>query len=184
MLTRLLLGLVKGIVIGALGGFALGQLGMAVPGALGAYLAAVVVGVLVAAIAGKPLWRKDALVEVGTKAITAALLAPALMFVARRWLTMGVPFDPALLGAAAPRATALGALAVTALAMVGGVLGGFFELDNSERPKPDKSGAARDGAGGAGAGSAARIAGSQSDGAAADSEVEQADAAAPRKQKR
>ncbi|MBI4702310.1 MAG: hypothetical protein HY744_14395 [Deltaproteobacteria bacterium] len=151
MVLRLLVGLIKGLVIGALLGGALAWLGFALPGVLVAYASAAVAGALVACLAGKPIWAKDARIEVGAKVVAGLLLGPALMFAARRWLTTELPLSdvpfalPAWLAGGAAKAQ-LGALAVTSVAMVAAVLAGFFEADNQSTPKP-KLEAARPGGG-------------------------------------
>lgn len=141
MLGRLLVGIIKGIVLGGLLGFGLVQLGMAAPGAIIAYLAAAATGILIGLIAGKPIWAKDAKIEAGMKAGVGALLGLGLMFAARRWLVFPVP---ALLldatkvvvpaGEAAP---SIGGFAMTSLAAIAAVLGGFYEVDNT--PEGDKA---------------------------------------------
>jgi len=134
VLARLLMGLVKGLVLGALVGYGLAAAGMGAPGAFIAYPVAVVVGVLMALVAGKPIWAKDARIEAGTKAVAAAILAPGLMWLARRFLTMGLPLDvgalPGLESLAGAQLT-IGTFAVTSVAMVAAVLAGFFDADNS-----------------------------------------------------
>jgi hypothetical protein len=129
MLSRLLIGLLKGIVVGGLLGFALAKLGFAVPGALVAYLGVAVVGMVVACVAGKPIWARGSRIEVGMKAAAGGLLAPALLYAVRRWITPGLPLDPASLGLDAAGAT-LGTFAVSSYAMVAAVLAGFFDADN------------------------------------------------------
>ncbi|NUP11284.1 MAG: hypothetical protein HOW73_35000 [Polyangiaceae bacterium] len=160
MLVRLLLGLVKGLVIGGLIGFALAKLGFAAPGALVAYLSAALVGALVGLVAGKPIWAADGKIEAGLKAGFGAVLALGLMWLTRRFLTFGLPFDLGALAEAnrslhetADRGT-IGGLAVTSLALVAAVLGGFYDADNT----PD-SGAKSDASKGqtAGASPKARI---------------------------
>lgn len=137
MLGRLLIGIMKGLIVGGLVGFGLAKLGFAAPGALIAYLAAGVTGVLIGLIAGKPIWAKDAKIEAGMKAFVGALLGCGLMYVARRWLTMPVPVPLGELGGANPSlaevtgsAGTLGGLAITSLAAIAAVLGGFYEADN------------------------------------------------------
>jgi hypothetical protein len=144
MLRRLIIGIIKGIVVGGLLGFGLAKLGFVAPGAAMAYLGAAVAGVLVGLIAGKPIWAKDAKVEAGMKAFIGAALAAGLMFAARKWLTFSLPvaLGPlstanASLGETAAVGT-LGGLAVTSMALVAAVLGGFYEADNT----PDEPGAA------------------------------------------
>ncbi len=128
MLGRLLIGIVKGILLGALLGLGLVKLGMAMPFAIVAYLAAAVTGVLIGLIAGKPIWAKDAKIEAGTKAFVGALLSLGLMAAARQWL-MGIEI-PFALGSLAPEHATLGGFAMTSLAAIAGLLGGFYEADN------------------------------------------------------
>lgn len=137
MLGRLLIGLVKGLLVGALVGFGLAKLGFAAPIAVVAYLGAAVAGVLTGLVAGKPIWAKDAKIEAGMKAFVGALLAAGLMYAARRFLTMPLPIAlgelggaNASLGEAAGSAGTIGGLAMTSLASVAGLLGGFYEVDN------------------------------------------------------
>jgi hypothetical protein len=147
MIGRLILGVLKGLVLGALVGFGLAAAGMAVPGALVAYPAALAVGVLMALVAGKPIWAKDARVEVMMKAGAGALLGPGFMWLARRFLTMGLPLDVSTLpglGSAAGQAITLGTFAVTSLALVAAILGGFYDADHEPQAAPagDKKDAA------------------------------------------
>jgi hypothetical protein len=137
MLVRLLIGIVKGLIVGGLVGFGIAKLGFAAPGALVAYLIAGCVGVLIGLIAGKPIWAKDAKIEAGMKAFVGALFGAGLMYVARRWLTMGVPVPLGELGAPnlslgelPGTAGTIGGLAITSLAAIAAVLGGFYEADN------------------------------------------------------
>jgi hypothetical protein len=126
MLGRLLIGIVKGLVVGGLLGFGLVKLGVALPGAVIAYLAAAFTGVIIGLIAGKPIWAKDAKIEAGAKAVVGALLGVGLMAVERTWLQ--VPLPP--LGALAPEGATLGGFAMTSLAAVAALLGGFYDADN------------------------------------------------------
>jgi hypothetical protein len=137
MLGRLLIGIVKGLLVGGLIGFGLAKLGLAAPGAIIAYLAAAVTGVLVGLIAGKPIWAKDAKIEAGMKAFVGALLGAGLMYAVRRWLTMPLPIALGplsaanlSLGEAATSTGTIGGLAITSLAAIAGLLGGFYEADN------------------------------------------------------
>ncbi len=156
MLGRLLLGIVKGLIVGALVGFGLAKLGIAAPIAIVAYLAAAFTGVLVGLIAGKPIWAKDAKIEAGTKAFVGALLALGLMAAARTWLLVPLPIS---LGALVPDSAQLtvGGFAMTALAAIAGLLGGFYEADND----PSSEEAAPSGAKAGKAGQQARIAAEQ-----------------------
>lgn len=136
MVLRLLMGLIKGLVIGGLLGFALAKAGFVAPGAVIAYLGAALAGALVGLVAGKPIWAEGGKIEAGLKAGIGALLAAGLMWLSRRFLTMGVPFD---LGALAEANRSLGesghgtlgGMAVTSFALVAGVLGAFYDADNT-----------------------------------------------------
>lgn len=127
MLGRLLIGIVKGLVVGGLLGFALVKLGMPMPGALVAYPAAAVTGIVIGLIAGKPIWAPDAKIEAGAKAIVGALLGVGLMAAARQWLMFPLPFA---LGDLASEGTAFGGFAMTSLAAIAALLGGFYDADN------------------------------------------------------
>jgi len=131
--VRMLLGLLKGGLIGGLVGYGLAVAGLGVTSALIAYPIAALVGVLVALIAGKPVWAEDSKIQVYLKMGVGALFAPGLLFLARRFLTMGLPFDAGVLPGVSQlqSAPAIGMFAVSALAMVGAVLAAFYDADNS-----------------------------------------------------
>jgi hypothetical protein len=105
---------------------------MPVPPALFAYIAAAVTGVLTGLIAGKPIWAKDAKIEAGTKAIFGAILGIGLMAAARQWLLIPIPFS---LGSLGPESATVGGFAISALAAIAGLLGGFYEADNDAPPE-------------------------------------------------
>ena len=140
MPLRLVLGLLKGILLGGLVGYALAVAGLAAPGALIAYPLAAVVGMAIATVAGKPIWAKDARIEVGMKAAAGAIVAPGLMWLARSFLTLGLPFETSLLPGVSSAAVTLGTFSITSLALVAAVLGGFFEADNQPAPPDEKKG--------------------------------------------
>ncbi len=143
MPLRLLVGLIKGILLGGLIGYALAAAGLTVLPAWAAYGGAVVVGLLVALVAGKPIWAEDARIEVGAKAVAGAVVAPGLMALARNFLEMGLPMSPsAIPGVTAADGVTLGTFAITSFAMVAAVLAGFFDADNdgTEPPKPKQRG--------------------------------------------
>jgi hypothetical protein len=136
--VRLLVGVLKGLTVGGLIGCGLVAAGLGLPGALVAYGAAAVVGALVAMIAGKKIWEKDAQVQVMLKAAAGLLLAPGLLWLVRRLLAFPLPFAlPQLPGLGALTATspAIGMFAVTSLAIVGAVLAGFYDADDSPEQK-------------------------------------------------
>jgi len=130
MLGRLVVGIIKGLVLGGLLGFGLVKLGFAVPGPIIAYLAAALAGVLIGLVAGKPIWARDAKIEAGMKAAVGAILGAGLMFIARRWLQVTLPFSVGELGGPEGTGT-LGGLAITSLALVTAAIGGFYEADNT-----------------------------------------------------
>ncbi len=139
MLRRLLLGLVIGVVIGGLvaAGF-IAAFGTTVfANVVLAYALAAVTGTLTGLVAGKPIWARGGQIEAGLKAVFGALIAAAGMFAVRRWLTMEV--DLSVLHAGQGM---LSELPAAALPLVAGVLGGFYELDNTDPPaaKDDKPG--------------------------------------------
>lgn len=139
MPVRLLIGLLKGLILGGLVGYGVAALGFAAPGAIIAYIGAAVVGMLVALVAGKPIWAKDARIEVGMKALAGAILGPGLMWLSRQFLTMALPLDPQLIpGVALEGSVALGTFAITSLAMVAAVLAGFYDADNQSGKADEK----------------------------------------------
>jgi len=147
MLFRLLIGLIKGILIGGVVGYGLAAAGLSW-GWL-AYIMAAVTGVLIALVAGKPIWSEGARIEVGMKAAAGALLGPGLLWLVRSFLTMPLPFDPSQLPALSSLATkglTLGTFSVTALAMVAAVLGAFYDADNQPQSAADKKAKAKGGA--------------------------------------
>lgn len=143
--VRLLVGLLKGLIIGGIVGYALAASGMATPAALIAYPLAAGLGMLVALIAGKPIWAKDARIEVGMKAAAGALLAPFFLFLARRFLQFDVPFDVSSLpGLSHVSGTPeVGELALTSFAAVAALLAGFFDADNAPQPPEEADKAAK-----------------------------------------
>jgi hypothetical protein len=149
MLTRLLIGIAKGLFIGGLLGFGLAKAGFVAPGAFIAYLAAALAGVLTGLVAGKPIWAKDAKIEAGMKAVVGALLGAGLMYATRRWLNIALPFELGDLSAAneslgeTAASGTVGGLAVTSLATIAGLLGGFYEADNTPSEGDDGEAKAR-----------------------------------------
>lgn len=147
MIGRLLLGLLKGIVVGGLFGFGIANIpGLAAPGAVAHYLLAAAAGVLVGLVAGKPIWAKDAKIEAGMKAAVGAVLGAGLMLAVRSWLKVPFPEIAALakytianpsLKETAVHGT-IGGLAITSFAVVTGVLGAFYDADNTPSAE-DKS---------------------------------------------
>jgi hypothetical protein len=133
MLRRLFLGLVLGVVLGGLvAGAIVSGLKLltfaAAGGALMAYAAALATGALTGLVAGKPIWAPGAKVEAGLKAFFGALLAAGGMFALRQWApAWTVDLSPIHAGGPAP----LGELPAASLPLIGAVLGGLFELDNT-----------------------------------------------------
>jgi hypothetical protein len=135
-IVRLFFGLLKGLIIGGLVGWGLAAAGMT--GAAFAYGGAAVVGVLVAMIAGKPIWADDSRIQVILKMVAGALLAPGLLLLVRKFLPLGLPFDTAILpGVASIKNATIGGFALTSLATVGAVLAAFYDADNSESKNSD-----------------------------------------------
>jgi hypothetical protein len=147
MITRLIIGLLKGFSVGALvaAGLIEGLHLTAMPAVL-LYVCAALVGALTGLVAGKPIWMRGAMIEVGLKAFFGALLGAGAMFAWRRWV--GPAVDP-ILASQVPMLAA----APYALAPVAAVLGALFEVDNTPEPaaaegdgKRAKAGAATKGA--------------------------------------
>jgi hypothetical protein len=128
MAKRAVIGLVKGLLLGGVLALVLVKgLGVATFGALIAYPVAVLIGVLAGLVAGKPIWRRDARIEVALKAVVGAIVAGGLMFGLRKWV------NPSLdLGAFG--AGELGELPVVSLPLIATALSVLFELDNTAEP--------------------------------------------------
>ncbi|HVJ89980.1 MAG TPA: hypothetical protein VM580_09255 [Labilithrix sp.] len=141
MLKRLVVGLVLGALLGGIlaavlvQGFGVLSFDQAALGAAGAYLAAGLTGVLTGLVTGKPIWSADGKIEAGLKAFFGALLALGGMFALRQWVHFEV--DLAALKASNGPAE-IGQLPAVSLPLLAAVLGGFFELDNTDAPEKDK----------------------------------------------
>lgn len=147
MLRRLLVGLLIGLVIGGLMAFALmrGLGTMTFEGSGGvvfAYLFAAITGVVTGLVAGKPIWASGGQIEAGLKAVFGALLAAGGMFALRQWVH--VPLNLTALGDASLQGD-IGALPAAALPLLGALLGGFYELDNTPATEKEKEAAAKKG---------------------------------------
>ncbi len=126
MLRRLLLGFFKGLLIGgALGAVLVFGLGVTTLTGLVAYVTAVGAGVIAALVAGKPIWAKEAWVEVVLKAVVAAPVAAGFVFAMRQWMTSTWSLGP--LGTGTP-----GQLPLVLLPLVATLLATFFEMDNTD----------------------------------------------------
>ena len=141
MLKRLFVGLFLGAVVGAILAAVLVQ-GLGVMtfdasalGATGAYLAAALTGVHTGLVAGKPIWAADGKIEAGLKAFFGALIGLGGMFVLRQWVHVDVDLS-SLKASAGP--AEIGQLPAISLPLIAAVLGGFFELDNTESGDKDK----------------------------------------------
>jgi hypothetical protein len=140
MLRRLLVGLLLGLFVGGLvaaglvEGLNVLRFSSGTGGAILAYLTAALTGVLTGLVAGKPIWASGAKIEAGLKAFFGALIAAGLMFALRQWAGAWTLDLPAI-GAVGP--TSVGDLPAASLPLLAGVLGGFFELDNTERSEAD-----------------------------------------------
>lgn len=138
MLKRLVVGLLIGLVIGGLAATALIKgLGMALlvggGGTALAYVFAALTGVVTGLVAGKPIWASGGQIEAGLKAVFGALLAAGAMFALRQWVHVQVPTLPMGIGGGE-----LGQLPAAALPLIGAVLGGFYELDNTGTDAKDE----------------------------------------------
>jgi hypothetical protein len=154
MLKRLFLGLLIGAAVGALvAAGAIAVLGTAVMpmGPFVAFTLAAVTGVLTGLVAGKPIWAKGGQIEAGLKAFFGALLAAAGMYAVRTWLHFDVDLTVARAGH-----DLVGNLPAASLPLIGAVLGGLYELDNTPEAKDEGKAGAGAGRGGRGG---ARVAG-------------------------
>jgi hypothetical protein len=139
MLKRLILGLVIGAVVGALvaaGATALLGTALAPMGPFFAFALAAATGVLTGLVAGKPIWARGGQIEAGLKAFFGALLAAAGMYAVRTWLLVDVDLTIAHAGH-----DLVGNLPGAALPLIGAVLGGLYELDNTPEPRDGKANA-------------------------------------------
>ena len=144
MLKRLVFGLLFGLFVGGLlavavikglglAAFATSGAGVALP-----YVFAAVTGVLVGLVAGKPIWASGGQIEAGLKAVVGAGIAAAGMWAMRRWLNFDVDFHT--LAAVTPATgTAAGELPIVTLPLIAGVLGAFYEADNTPEPAGEKA---------------------------------------------
>jgi hypothetical protein len=128
MLRRLLLGFFKGgLVGGALGAILVFGFGITALTGLLAYATSVGAGILVALVAGKPIWAKDAWVEVLLKAVAAAPAAAGLVFAAHHLLRSTLSLGSWGTGTASQ-------LPLVLLPLVATLLATFFEMDNTDEP--------------------------------------------------
>lgn len=151
MLRRLIVGLLIGLIVGGI--LAVGVIkGLGTVaftgggGAVLAYVAAALTGVLTGLVAGKPIWSSGAQIEAGLKAIFGALLAAGGMFAIRQWVHLEVPeLNLPVVGAMHGE---IGQLPLIALPLLGAILGGFYEADNTpeDQEKDKKKGAGAAGA--------------------------------------
>ncbi len=133
MIRRLFVGLVLGLIIGGL--VAAGLIaGLHVTSFVGtggivlAYLAAALTGTLTGLFAGKPIWSSNGKVEAGLKAFFGALIGAGLMFALRQWAS-GFYLDLSALGPGG--VGSIGELPAASLPAIAGLLGAFFEIDNT-----------------------------------------------------
>lgn len=136
MITRLIKGLLIGVVLGLLTATALVKgIGMnpsfaLAGGPLIAYTAALLTGAGVGLVAGKPIWAPGAWIEGILKTVFGALLGAGGMFLLQRFGTFSV--DLTKLGAGVGT---LGSLSYVALPIIATVLSVFYELDNTDPPE-------------------------------------------------
>ncbi|HEY1955104.1 MAG TPA: hypothetical protein VGH28_05815 [Polyangiaceae bacterium] len=148
MLKRLIFGLLFGLFVGGvLAAAVIKGLGMpafvGTGGAVLAYVFAAVTGVLVGLVAGKPIWASGGQIEAGLKAVVGAGIAAAGMWAMRRWLNLDVDLHT-LAGLSPAKLTEAGELPIVTLPLIAGVLGAFYEADNTPETadaKAPKSGA-------------------------------------------
>jgi len=134
MLKRLVFGLLLGLFVGALLAAAvikgLGMVAFAgTGGAVLAYVFAAVTGVLIGLVSGKPIWAAGGQIEAGLKAVAGAIVAAGAMFAMRRWFNIDLDLHSIGLGPAV--AQSAGLLPATTLPLIAGILGAFYEADNT-----------------------------------------------------
>jgi hypothetical protein len=135
MIRRLLVGLVLGALVGAVVAAAfIKGLGILAFGTVLALAAGAATGALVGLVTGKPIWASGAKIEAGLKAFAGAVLGVIAMLLARRFLNQEI--DLSQFGAGAG---SIGELPATALPIVAGVLGAFYEVDNTPEASDKKS---------------------------------------------
>ncbi len=140
MLKRLIFGLVFGLFVGGVIAAAvikgLGMVAFAgTGGAILAYVFAAVTGVLVGLVAGKPIWASGGQIEAGLKALVGAVIASGAMFAMRRWLN--IDLDLHSMGLTPTAVTTAGMLPLATLPLIAGVLGAFYEADNTPAADTD-----------------------------------------------
>lgn len=141
MFKRLLIGLFTGGLLGAIvaaicvKGLGLVTFAGGMSGAAMAYAAAAVAGILTGLVAGKPIWSSGGQIEAGLKAFFGALLSAGAMFALQRWVPLTV--DLGVIGAGSG---AIGQLPAVSLPLIAGVLGGFYEADNTSDEGGDAKG--------------------------------------------
>lgn len=178
MIKRLVYGLIFGLFVGGILALAvvkgLGELsfGVSAGGTVLAYVFAAVTGVLVGLVAGKPIWASGGQIEAGLKAVVGAGIAAAAMWAMRRWLNFDLDFHS--IGASPSVPTAAGLLPAITLPAIAGLLGAFYEADNT--PAPEDKAAKSSGKAAAPAKSKTRVAAP-----AEEDEADELDAAPPKK---
>lgn len=153
MLKRLIVGLTLGLVTGMVLAVALVQglnvSFMTAGGAVLAYLAAAASGAIVGLVAGKPIWSSEGKIESALKAVFGMVLALGGMWALRKFGTTTVDLT-ALKAGVGP----FGELPFTSLPIITGLLGAFYEVDNTPESKDDEK---KDGKAGKNGGSKVRV---------------------------
>jgi len=126
MIKKVVLGIVEGGFIGGIVGAALSHLHV-LWGPFIAYPAVAAVGALVGAIAGRPIWAREAKLEAMLKSIAGAFIGAVALYGARKWLA-GVHVDLGALGAGTG---AIGDVPAAVLLIIGASLGFVFEVDDA-----------------------------------------------------
>lgn len=126
MVKKVALGLFEGALLGGVVFFALLRL-HAAWSPLVAYAAAALMGALVGAVAGKPIWAREAKLEGLLKSLAGAFIAATAMYGARKWL-IGVHVNLEAFGwGAGP----IGQVPGAALPAIGAGLGFVFQIDDA-----------------------------------------------------
>jgi hypothetical protein len=126
MVKRIVVGLFEGALLGGVVFFVLLRLHAGWSPVV-AYAAAALVGGLVGAVAGRPIWAREAKLEGILKSLAGAFIAATAMYGARKWLG-GVHVNlEALGGGAGP----IGQVPGAALPVIGAGLGFVFQIDDA-----------------------------------------------------
>ncbi len=123
--------------MGAVVAFALSRLGITWDASVTAYGSVVLVGVLTGLVAGRPIWGREAKLEVLLKSAVGAFIGCVALYGARKWLG-SVHVDLGAYGRGA-----FGTVPAAALPAIGASLSIAFEIDDAVGPEATAGGPKR-----------------------------------------